>query len=71
MEDHDKGEKIGEKSRIDKPRTSDVEREKAGIDEYDLAGNVRERGEDPSPDDRDRGERSSAEPAGMEPTGGR
>jgi len=32
--------------------------------EFDIAGNMRERGEDPSPDDRDRGETSSREPAG-------
>ena len=34
--------------------------------EFDIAGNVRERGEDPSPDDRDRGERSSKEKASAE-----
>ena len=27
--------------------------------EFDIAGNVREKGEDPSPDDRDRGETTS------------
>ena len=37
--------------------------------EFGIAGNVREQGEDPSPDDRDRGERSSQEPAGAEPEG--
>ena len=30
----------------------------------DLAGNARRKGEDPSPDDRDRGESSEAEPSG-------
>jgi len=35
-----------------------------GKDEVgDVAGNVREKGEDPSPDDRDRGEVSGADPA--------
>jgi hypothetical protein len=36
----------------------------------DVAGNARVKGEDPSPDDRDRGETSEAEPSGavdMEP----
>lgn len=32
-------------------------------DEFAIAGNARERGEDPSPDDRDRGETSIKDPA--------
>lgn len=35
-------------------------RDRAG----ELAGNARERGQDPSPDDRERGERSMADPVG-------
>ena len=38
------------------PTKAERDREYAGI-----AGNAREKGEDPSPDDRDRGESSSAE----------
>jgi hypothetical protein len=34
--------------------------------EFDIAGNVEERGEAPSPDNRDRGERSSKESAGTD-----
>lgn len=41
-----------------KPTREERDREFAGI-----AGNVKEKGEDPSPDDRDRGETSSAEGA--------
>jgi len=39
-----------------KPTRDERDREFAGI-----AGNAREKGEDPSPDDRDRGETSSAD----------
>ena len=53
----------GAKDRINKQPTTAEGGEKK---EFDITGNVRERGEDPSPDDRDRGERSSAEPAGAE-----
>jgi hypothetical protein len=52
------------KSRINKLPTSAAEGGRET--EQDIAGNVRERGEDPSPDDRARGERSRAEPAGAE-----
>ena len=31
---------------------------------FDITGNVREKGEDPSPDNRERGERSEKEAAG-------
>ncbi len=49
------------KDRINKQPTSAAQ---GGAErELDMTGNVRERGEDPSPDDRDRGERSSKEPA--------
>jgi hypothetical protein len=37
---------------------------------FDIAGNARVRGEDPSPDDRARGETSSKEPAPPVDTGG-
>ena len=53
-----------EKSRLNKEPTSHRERDRE--DEFEIAGNVRTKGEDPSPDDRDRGERSSREPAGPE-----
>jgi hypothetical protein len=36
---------------------------------FDMTGNVRERGEDPSPDDRGRGERSNKEPTDTTATG--
>ena len=36
--------------------------EKAHQEEFEVAGNVRRKGEDPSPDDRERGERSEADP---------
>lgn len=32
---------------------------KEPAEEFDIAGNVKERGQDPSPDDRERGETSS------------
>jgi hypothetical protein len=48
------------KDRIDKQRTSDAERSRE--DEFGLAGNVREKGQDPSPGDRARGERSDKDP---------
>ncbi len=44
---------------INKDPTSDRERDRDG--EFEIAGNVRESGQDPSPGDRDRGERSDAE----------
>ena len=52
------------KDRVNKTPTSDIERDTDA--EFDVTGNVREKGEDPSPDDRDRGERSEKEPAGTE-----
>jgi hypothetical protein len=64
--DRDKKRGPGAKSRINKERTSDVEAERAGVDPHDVAGNRKRRGEDLSPDDRARGERSGAEPAGVE-----
>jgi hypothetical protein len=50
--------------RINKPSTTSAEGR--GDREVDVAANLRERGEDPSPDDRDRGERSSKETAGAD-----
>ena len=60
---------MDDKDAINKQPTSEAEAE----DEQGLpiAGNVREKGEDPSPDDRERGERSGADPAGNEETGRR
>ena len=59
----------GRKDRINKEPTSAVERPDGR--EFDVVGNVRSRGQDPSPDDRERGERSDAEPAGTGEPGGR
>ena len=59
----------GRNDRINKQPTSAVERPEEA--ELDMAGNVRRRGEDASPDDRERGERSSAELAGTEHGGRR
>ena len=60
---------VDDKQHINKEPTSTAE----GADEraFDIAGNVKRRGEDPSPDDRERGERSGAEPAGTEDAGRR
>ena len=59
----------GRKDRINKQPTSAVESgDTAGLE---IAGNVREKGQDPSPDDRDRGERSERERAGPGDGGGR
>lgn len=52
--------------RINKERTSDVRRKK---DEFEVAGNARQRGEDPSPDDRERGERSIIDRPGPQDRG--
>jgi hypothetical protein len=62
MDRKDRNDGPAAKDRINRTPTSAAE----GGDQFDIAGNVRERGEDPSPDDRDRGERSSAERAGTE-----
>lgn len=52
--------------RINKERTSDAERRK---EEFEIAGNARQRGEDPSPDDRERGERSVKDRPGPQDRG--
>ena len=53
---------MDDKDAINKQPTSEAGAEDAqGLP---IAGNVREKGQDPSPDDRERGERSDAEPAG-------
>ena len=54
---------MDEKDRINKAATSDVEQDPER--ESDPTGNVRKKGQDPSPDDRERGERSDGEPAGL------
>jgi hypothetical protein len=64
--DRDKKRGPGAKSRINKERTSDVVAERAGIDPHAIGGHRKRSGEDLSPDDRERGERSGAEPAGVE-----
>ena len=53
---------MGDKERINKQMTSDVQRDRK--DEFEIAGNVREKSQNPAPDDRSRGERSDNEPAG-------
>ena len=60
---------VDDKQHINKQPTSSAEDEDERA--FDIAGNVKRRGQDPSPDDRDRGERSSAEPADAEETGRR
>ena len=50
---------VDDKDRINKQRTGEEERDDR---EFRIAGNVREKGQDPSPGDRARGERSEAEP---------
>ena len=60
---------MDDKQHINKEPTSSAEGE--GERAFDIAGNVKRRGEDPSPDDRARGERSGAEPANMTGAGGR
>ena len=51
---------MDDKDAINKERTGD--REEDGAAGSEMVGNVREKGQDPSPGDRDRGERSDAEP---------
>ena len=60
---------VDDKDAINKQPTSEAGAE----DEQGLpiAGNVRDKGQDPSPDDRERGERSDAEPAGPAESGRR
>ena len=58
----DRDSKSG-KDRINKRPTSAAQADRAEVDEFVASSNIRERGEDPSPDDRDRGEISSKEPA--------
>jgi hypothetical protein len=57
----------GAKDRLNKRPTSEAEGRTDA--EFDQAGNVGEKGQDPSPGDRDRGERSEREPAGAEQSG--
>jgi len=64
MDKDDRNQGPNRNDRINKEPTSTVEG--AEDREFEIAGNVRERDEEPSPDDRDRGERSSREPAGAE-----
>ena len=64
MDRRDRNSGPDAKDRINKTPTSAAEDPKGR--EFDIAGNVRERGEDPSPDDRDRGERSGKEKASAE-----
>jgi hypothetical protein len=64
--DRDKKRGPGAKSRINKANTSEVAAERTGIDPHDTAGKRKQSGDDLSPDDRERGERTGAEPAGVE-----
>lgn len=53
---------MDDKDAINKQSTSEARAEdEQGVP---IAGNVRDKGQDPSPDDRERGERSDAEPTG-------
>ena len=52
--------KLDDKDAINKTQTADRERDRDR--EFGTDGNVREKGQDPSPGDRARGERSDAEP---------
>ena len=61
--------KVDDKQHINKQPTSGAEDEDERA--FHIAGNVKQRGEDPSPDNRERGERSGAEPADAEETGRR
>ena len=54
----------GAKDRLNKRPTSEAEGDNDA--EFDVTGNVRDKGQDPSPDDRDRGERSDKAPAAVE-----
>ncbi len=54
---------MSNKSKINKQPTSAAEAKRAGVDPFDVTGNVRKKGQDPSPDDRERGERSDKERA--------
>ena len=68
MDKDDRNQGPNRKGRINKDPTAAAEgREER---EFDIAGNVGERGEDPSPDNRERGETSSREPAGADDRGG-
>lgn len=55
---------MDDRDRINKDATGD--RQVRHEDEFKIAGNARKKGEDPSPAERDRGERSEADPAGEE-----
>jgi hypothetical protein len=59
---------VDDKDAINKTKTEDLEeaRDRA----FDIAGNVREKNQKPSPDDRDRGELSDAEPEAEGGAGG-
>ena len=50
---------VDDKDSINKQRSGDEEQDDR---EFRIAGNVRKKGQDPSPGDRARGERSDAEP---------
>ena len=58
----DRDSKSG-KDQSNKRPTSAAQADRAEVDEFVASSNIRERRGDPSPDDRDRGEISSKEPA--------
>ena len=66
MDKSDRNTGPGAKDRVNKDATTTIER---GPAEFDIAGNIRGKDEDPSPDNQDRGERSSKETAGVEDAG--
>ena len=67
MDTDNRNQGPNDNDRINKDPTPAAEGTEAR--DFDIAGNVRDRGEDPSPDNRDRGEASSKEPAGAEDRG--
>jgi hypothetical protein len=59
---------MDDKDAINKQSTADRDRDRES--EFEIAGNVREKGQDPSPDNRKRGEFSDGEPESEGGTGG-
>ena len=59
---------MSDKDRINKDQTAGGERDQNS--EFEIAGNMREKGQNPSPGDRDRGERSDSEAEEARGSGG-
>ena len=67
MDRNDRNDGPGASDRINKTPTSEAEGDASA--EFGVTGNVREKGQDLSPGDRDRGELSDKEPAGAGQSG--